>query len=500
MIVDTQVDDILLDGVPSKQLRISYFDKDGNLQMLVYPIPADELFNWGYATGGDVPVPGFKSWDGKPVKKVYGKGRPYINPIRVHEIMIDMFRKYPQTAHIADLCIPDLSYCDIEVDVDESGFPDAESANNPINTICWVHKTTVTVLGRANLTQQNINNIQRRINEHCKKFNTSYQFIYRYFESENDLLQCFFFEYVKPCTALTGWNFLGYDWLYLYNRAAKLQINIDSISPTGSWKRYTLVNMFNSPERKHVMLPMHKLVFDYMEVYFKWDQSINPKESYKLDDVGDAAVGVQKVHHDVGFMEMWRDYKEDYVFYNAIDGILVREIDLRLQTAPTFFALASAIKTDMMTAFSPVNSLHHVQSEYELLDNIVFPKNKEGEESNDEGYEGAFVFEPIPGVYKNVIALDFASLYPTTMRQFNISPDTFIKKDKDKSRKTTKPDQIKCCTGATYMRNVEGFMPKILTDFYKKRKGYKKEMKAVDSELKVLKDALERRLQNNNIQ
>ena len=124
----------------------------------------------------------------------------------------------------------------------------------------------------------------------------------------------------------------------------------------------------------------------------------------------------------------------------------------------------------------------------------------EGEESNDEGYEGAFVFEPIPGVYKNVIALDFASLYPTTMRQFNISPDTFIKKDKDKSRKTTKPDQIKCCTGATYMRNVEGFMPKILTDFYKKRKGYKKEMKAVDSELKVLKDALERRLQNNNIQ
>lgn len=501
VIVDTQTIDVMLNGVPSKQLQISYFDHNNDLQMLYYNVPAEDLFNWGYASAGDVVVPNYRSWDGKPVKKVYGKNRPYINPIRTHEIMIEMFEKYPETAHIADLALPDLSYCDIEVDVDESGFPDAESANNPVNTICWVHKNVVTVLGRANLTQKEIASIQRRIDEHCKTFKHSYQFIYRYFETERALIESFFFEYVKPCPALTGWNFLGYDWLYMYNRAQKLQICIDSISQTGSWKPYNLVNMFNSPERKKVMLPMHKLVFDYMEVYFKWDQRITPKESYKLDDVGDAAIGVKKVQHSEGFMEMWRDHKEDYVFYNAIDGILVREIDLELQTAPTFFALASAIKTDMMTAFSPVNSLQHVQAEYELKNNVVFPKNMEDDKSeNDEGYEGAFVFEPIPGVYKNVIALDFASLYPTTMRQFNISPDTFIKKDKDKSRKTTKPDQIKCCTGATYMRNVEGFMPRILSDFYKKRKGYKKEMKAVDDEVAHLKQILEQRLQNNNNQ
>ena len=39
--------------------------------MLYYNVPPEDLFNWGYASAGDVVVPNYRSWDGKPVKKVY---------------------------------------------------------------------------------------------------------------------------------------------------------------------------------------------------------------------------------------------------------------------------------------------------------------------------------------------------------------------------------------------------------------------------------------------
>ena len=82
------------------------------------------------------------------------------------------------------------------------------------------------------------------------------------------------------------------------------------------------------------------------------------------------------------------------------------------------------------------------------------------------------------------MALDFASLYPTTMRQFNISPDTFITKDKERTPNTK---EIKCCSGATYSKEFEGFIPKILTDFYTQRKVYKKEMMiAIDEKYKLM--------------
>jgi DNA polymerase elongation subunit (family B) len=144
---------------------------------------------------------------------------------------------------------------------------------------------------------------------------------------------------------------------------------------------------------------------------------------------------------------------------------------------------------DALTAFSPVRSLEVVQCEYQYKEGKVFPAGAKKQTAN-EGYEGAFVYDPVPGVYKNVLALDFASLYPTTMRQFNISPDTFIKKDKGHNAGAK---EIKCCSGAVYTKEYEGFIPKILTDFYSQRKAYKKEMMIAIEEKYALMDIYEKR-------
>lgn len=484
MIINTEIRDALTEqGEPTRQLVLSYVNTQGNVSFLTYNIPVNQLFQWRYAKRGDTPDRNFISWDFKRVVKAPIKDG-YIDDQRIQQIILDLIAANPQVSVINDLNIPNTYFCDIEVDVDDNGFPDADSVRNPINTISWVNNDSVIVFGRKYMSPEQIEWIQKSIDEHCSNFKTKYKFTYIYHENEVDLLTDFFWNHFRNAPCVTGWNFFGYDWPYLYNRTQKLGIPINYLSPSNSWFTYTPQN----GERK-ISLPKHKLIYDYMEIYVKWDRTVQVKESNKLDWVSETVVGAKKVEHQLGFKEEWEQKPAEYIFYNAIDSILVREIDNKIKTSFAFLALANLMHVDALTAFSPVRSLQIVQCEYQYKEGRVFPGGPR-KKSENTGYEGAFVYDPIPGVYKNVLALDFASLYPTTMRQFNISPDTYITKDKGRN---PNPKEIKCCSGATYSKEFEGFIPKILTDFYKQRKVYKKEMMTAIDEKYELMDIYEKR-------
>ncbi len=486
MIVNTELRDALNEqGQPCKQLVLSYINKEGNISYLSYNIPAYQMYQWKYAKRGDTADNRFVSWDFKPVMKSPVNG--YLNSGRIHEILMDLIAANPSVNIINELNMPQTSFCDIEVDVDENGFPKADQANNPVNTISFVTNDQVYVFGRAKLTGEQIEWIQKELDKHCKKFKTRYIFTYIYHENEVDLLTDFFWNYARLAPCITGWNFFGYDWPYLYNRCQKLGISINYMSPSGSWFKHKPVN---SEDGVTIQLPNHKLIYDYMEIYAKWDRSVEVKESNKLDWVAETVLGVKKVEHQLGFKEFWEQKPAEYVLYNAIDSILIREIDNTIRTSSAFLGLANLMHVDALTAFSPVRSLEIVQTEYQYKEGKVFPSGAKKNNTSDDGYEGAFVYEPITGIYKNVIALDFASLYPTTMRQFNISPDTFVVKNK---QYTPSKQEIKCVSGAVYRRDFEGFIPKILTDFYTQRKVYKKEMMIAIDEKYFLQDIYEKR-------
>lgn len=61
-------------------------------------------------------------------------------------------------------------------------------------------------------------------------------------------------------------------------------------------------------------------------------------------------------------------------------------------------------------------------------DNEVCYKCKHGIRPDDDGYEGAIVLDPKPGIYYDtpVSVLDYASLYPSSMISENISPDSIV--------------------------------------------------------------------------
>lgn len=495
MIVNKEIiDTVLQNGVPGKKLVLSYINREGLINFMSCDIPENQMYNW-VTCSKSAGEPNYKSWNNKPVKKSPAKG--YLTDSRIVEIISDIISINPAAQIINELNIPDTAFCDIEVEVTDEGFPDAIHASNKVNTISWVHGTDVTVLSRKNLTLNEIEAIQTQIDTHCSLFDEKYRFHYVFHENEVDLLIDFFKNYMGTVSCISGWNFFGYDYPYLYNRAAKFGIDImDYISPGGrnSVIKYTPRNAKTQEEK--LILPAHRLIYDYMEVYAKWDKVIEQKENNKLDWVSEKALGVKKVEKPVGFKELWESYTQDYVFYNAVDSILVRELDKKLKTSNAFFSLANLLHVPALVAFSPVRSLETVQSEYLYREHKVFPNDSKKQNSENDGYEGAFVFEPKAGVYKNVIALDFASLYPSTMRQFNISPDTFLGKDKAHIRK---PNEIKTVSGAIYKRDEEGFVPRILTDFYAQRKAFKKEMLIAEKEAGLLKEIYERRFGSNRL-
>ena len=493
MIVNTEIHDYTRNGVPvldqygrtQKFLYISYVGKDQKVKSFFWMIPQELMYQWKYATKDDQPDTLYKSWDGKAVVK-----KPITDKFteqRVHEIMLDLERWFPDDEALKDMrtmYIPQTAYMDIEVDVDDEGFPEADTAKNPVNTVSIVVEDTVYVLGLANLTPEEIQWIQDEITKHCEKFDTNYKFVYRYHATELSLLNDLFFNFIQKLECVTGWNWFGYDWPYLFNRTKNLYIDITGLSPTKTWYKYKP----QDPAAGMIELPMHKCMYDYMELYKKHDRSVSPKVSNKLDWVGEKVLGVKKVVHQLGFKEMWQQQKKEYVFYNAVDSILVREIDNKLKTSSVLFGLASLMHVPVLTTYSSTKSIEIVQAEYLYKENKVFPVAKKDKEKKE--YEGAFVFQPIPGIYRNVYCLDYASLYPTTMRQFNISPDTLLFKDKNH---VPKENEIKCTNGCVYTNEFEGFIPKILSDYFAKRKEYKKLMVAAQKEKYHLIDILKHR-------
>ena len=67
--------------------------------------------------------------------------------------------------------------------------------------------------------------------------------------------------------------------------------------------------------------------------------------------------------------------------------------------------------------------LHHYPRRYLVRGEL---SNISELQEDEEGFEGAYVKEPIPGKYNWVYDLDMQSLYPSIMMQNNISPECIV--------------------------------------------------------------------------
>lgn len=490
-----QIDTVDQNGNLAKALIISYVNKDGNISFLKWIIPESEMFEWQYTNRANADKPfqvfdnekkeyvfnadgtpkmvQWKSYDNKWVRKV--PTNKNLSDSRINEILNSWG---PSIEAIHDANTPVTWSCDIETDVSEEGFSSPETATCAINTIAITRFPQTIVFGRKPLSENEQHWIQESL-ENYSDLTKGYKFEYRCFSSEIQMLKAFI-EFIKPIPAITGWNFWGYDWQYINNRCANLGIDISSLSPTGRFETFKL----NRKNVINVKLPLHRIIYDYMAVYRQWDRTIEVKENDTLDWVSSQVLdGVKKVEHEWGFGEFYAEHYKEYVFYNSVDTILVERIDQKLKTAQVWIMLASELKISLYDAFSTILPAETVMTNFVYNEYKVVPKKQSKPEEESEGYVGAFVWPTQPGIYKYIGGLDFASLYPTTMRQFQISPESFMFKDKDY---VPKADEIKTCSGAVYKKDPNAVIPAILTHYYAKRKDAKKDRKQADTDREAL--------------
>ena len=263
---------------------------------------------------------------------------------------------------------------------------------------------------------------------------------------------------------MTGWNFINYDWQYIVNRCKRLQIDLTDVAITGSLD-------------KKDSRPLHMGILDYMQLYDKYDRSGHVKESNALAFVSGAVLdGISKINYSGSLQDLYENDFKKYVFYNVIDSVLVYYIDQKLRSMEVLLTLATITKMPLYKAASPVAITESlIARKLAEQDKRIGTEWDREDGKKDAKYAGAFVKEPITGYYSGVSAFDFASLYPSVMRQFNISPDSFIEIVPEAEVKERRKDQnvIVCQNGVVYSKE-ESVLKKILGDLYAQRKDYKK--------------------------
>jgi DNA polymerase elongation subunit (family B) len=232
-------------------------------------------------------------------------------------------------------------------------------------------------------------------------------------------------------------------------------------------------------------LPQHKIVVDYLDLYKKWDRVVKIKENFKLDTVAKAALGIEKIKYNGSLQDLYRNDFETYVFYNAVDTYLVYLLDKKIKTMQTFLMLANVTRVEAQKAFSPIWMTESILIREFYKRKRVIAEVKKG--SKDQSFEGAYVKDPRKGLFENLATFDFASLYPSTMRQWNISPETFIGKNIDIP---ADKDWILTASGAVFDNSKDSVMRSVLSTFYSKRKESKSKAFVIEKEIDQLRKIL----------
>jgi DNA polymerase elongation subunit (family B) len=217
-------------------------------------------------------------------------------------------------------------------------------------------------------------------------------------------------------------------------------------------------------------------ILDYMQLYDKYDRSVKVKESNKLDFVSSQVLDVAKIKYTGSLQDLYNDNFQKYVYYNVVDSILVYYIHQQLKSMEVLLTLSTITRMPLYKSASPVAVTESLMARKLVNDNVKIGVDYNKEDGQKEGqYAGAFVKQPITGYYSGVSAFDFASLYPSVMRQFNISPDSYIEQvSEGEVEERRKDNNVIVCENGVVYKKEDSILKKILSDLYAQRRQYKK--------------------------
>jgi DNA polymerase elongation subunit (family B) len=371
----------------------------------------------------------------------------------------------------------------------ENGFPEPDLANEEI--------LLITIKD---------NNHKRLVTFSTRPYeNTRTDLKYIQSPDEATMLRAFIYFWMENYPdVITGWNTLGFDIPYLYNRMVKVvgESFAKKISP---WEEVLPIKVSiggqrvvsgNSPEESvnsYNILGIATL--DYLKLYKKF--TYTNQESYKLDYIAEAELGENKLENPYdNFKDFYTKDWDKFVKYNIHDVELVDKLEDKMKLIDLVFTLAYSAKINYDDVFSPVKMWDMIIYNYLNKRKIAIPLKVRN--SKSETFEGAYVKETINGMHKWVASFDLNSLYPHLIMQYNMSPETLTQHRIDTNvTKLLAAEPMTIPVGTTvtangwcYSKEEKGFLPALMEEMYNNRSKFKKQMLKCEQEYEKTKDPL----------
>ena len=300
---------------------------------------------------------------------------------------------------------------------------------------------------------------------------------YRYFESESDMLQDFItWWHNNSPDIITGWNTRYFDIPYLYNRLTNIlgEYHANKLSPFGICNADEVKQLGNKIQTRIMIVGISDL--DYLELYKKF--TYTTRESYKLDFIAQVELNEQKhVNPGSSFKDFYVNHWDTFVRYNIQDTKLVVKLEQKMKLIELAITLAYESKINFEDVFSPVRTWDVIIYNYLNARNIVIPPKRV--QKKNQQYQGAYVKEPLTGKHNWCVSFDINSLYPLTMVQYNMSPETiahehvdiqiqdFLDDDPALPKKLESFKQYAvAASGACFIKDKRGMLPELVNHFY----------------------------------
>ena len=264
---------------------------------------------------------------------------------------------------------------------------------------------------------------------------------------------------------IVGYNSNRFDWIYLVERAKinKVRLivdrkggtphpsvyghqsisgraNIDLLDYAEGLYEVKVKTLKNVAEYLGVMSKKERIIIPQSEIADYWDD--NTKRPLLLEYAKDDVVSTLKI------AELALPFIVELSRLVGLtpDQILAASVGFRVE----WYLMRQAFK------------------ENELVPNRI--------ERAHETYPGALVFEPKKGLHKNVVYMDFASMYPSIIIKYNIGPDTYVPPYEEIDR-----NEVWICPefGHRFRKEPPGLYKKALSKLLSARKEIREKMKSL---------------------
>ena len=268
-----------------------------------------------------------------------------------------------------------------------------------------------------------------------------------------------------------GWNVINFDFKLLQKRmdfyGIKFSIGRDGTEPR--WRKNS-----NAPEQVFIDIA-GRVVLDGIDLLKTATYNF---PSFSLDNVAKTLLGIGKKIESSAHStaetriaeinDNFKHNKQALAAYNLEDCRLVWLI----------FEKTQLLKFAQLRAQLTGLTIDRIGGSVAAFTNLYLPKLHRsgyvapnmGDGESDLISPGGYVMDSIPGLYSNILVLDFKSLYPSIIRSFKIDPMGLIEglneQAKTKQKLSTQP--ILGFDGAYFSREKH-FLPDIITSLWLER-------------------------------